>query len=31
LDALAAGIVGKNVNWVLDADFSDYFGSLDRS
>src|SRR4051812_657748 len=23
LDALAAGIVGKNVNWVLDADFSD--------
>src|SRR5690349_16919765 len=30
LDALAAGIVGKNVNWVLDADFSDYFGSLDH-
>jgi RNA-directed DNA polymerase len=29
LDALAAGIVGKNVNWVLDADFSDYFSSLD--
>ena len=25
LDALAAGIVGKKVNWVLDADFSDYF------
>jgi len=24
LDALAAGIVGKKVNWVLDADFSDY-------
>ncbi|MGI8802051.1 MAG: reverse transcriptase domain-containing protein, partial [Solirubrobacteraceae bacterium] len=23
LDALAAGIVGKKVNWVLDADFSD--------
>jgi RNA-directed DNA polymerase len=23
LDALAAGIVGKSVNWVLDADFSD--------
>ncbi len=30
LDALAAGIVGKKVNWVLDADFSDYFGSLDH-
>jgi RNA-directed DNA polymerase len=30
LDALAAGIVGKNVNWVLDADFSDYFSSLDQ-
>jgi RNA-directed DNA polymerase len=30
LDALAAGIVGKNVNWVLDADFSDYFSSLDH-
>jgi group II intron reverse transcriptase/maturase len=29
LDALAAGIVGKKVNWVLDADFSDYFSSLD--
>jgi RNA-directed DNA polymerase len=28
LDALAAGIVGKKVNWVLDADFSDYFSSL---
>jgi RNA-directed DNA polymerase len=26
LDALAAGIVGKQVNWVLDADFSDYHG-----
>jgi RNA-directed DNA polymerase len=30
LGALAAGIVGKNVNWVLDADFSDYFSSLDH-
>ena len=30
LDALAAGIVGKNVNWVLDGDFSDYFSSLDH-
>jgi group II intron reverse transcriptase/maturase len=30
LDALAAGIVGKQVNWVLDADFSDYFSSLDH-
>jgi group II intron reverse transcriptase/maturase len=30
LDALAVGIVGKNVNWVLDADFSDYFSSLDH-
>jgi RNA-directed DNA polymerase len=30
LDALAAGIVGKNVNWVLDADFSDYFSRLDH-
>jgi RNA-directed DNA polymerase len=30
LDALAAGIVDKNVNWVLDADFSDYFSSLDH-
>ena len=25
VDALAAGIVGKKVNWVLDADISDYF------
>ena len=25
-----AGIVGKKVNWVLDADFSDYFSSLDH-
>ena len=30
LDALAAGIVGKKVNWVFDADFSDYFSSLDH-
>jgi RNA-directed DNA polymerase len=30
LDALAAGIMGKKVNWVLDADFSDYFSSLDH-
>ena len=30
LDAFAAGIVGKKVNWVLDADFSDYFSSLDH-
>ena len=29
LDALAAGIAGKKVSWVLDADFSDYFSSLD--
>jgi len=30
LDALAAGIVNKKVNWVLDADFRDYFSSLDH-
>jgi len=30
LDALAAGIVGKKVNWVLDADLCDYFSSLDH-
>ena len=30
LDALAAGIVGKKVNFVLDADFRDYFSSLDH-
>jgi len=30
LDALAAGIVGKKVNWVLDAESSDYFSSLDH-
>src|ERR1039458_3764147 len=31
LDALAVGIARKKVNWVLDADISDFFGSLDRS
>jgi RNA-directed DNA polymerase len=30
LDALAAGIIGKKVNWVLDADFRDYFSTLDH-
>ena len=30
LDALAAGIVEKKVNWVLDLDFRDYFSSLDH-
>ena len=30
LDALAAGIAEKKVNWVLDADFRDYFSSLDH-
>jgi retron-type reverse transcriptase len=30
LDALAAGIYRKKVNWVLDADIRDFFGSLDR-
>jgi RNA-directed DNA polymerase len=30
LDALAAGIMGKKVNWVLDTDFRDYFSSLDH-
>jgi RNA-directed DNA polymerase len=30
LDALAAGIVNKKVNWVLDADFRDYFSTLDH-
>ena len=30
LDALAVGIRRKRVNWVLDADFSDYFSSLDH-
>ena len=31
LDALAAGVLSKRVNWVLDADIRDYFGSLDQS
>ena len=30
LDALAFGINRKRVNWVLDADFRDYFSSLDH-
>ena len=30
LDALTAGIYGKKVSWVLDADIRDFFGSLDR-
>jgi RNA-directed DNA polymerase len=30
LDALTAGITRKRVNWVLDADIRDFFGSLDR-
>ena len=30
LDALMAGIKQKRVNWVLDADIRDFFGSLDR-
>ena len=30
LDALAAGIVRRRVNWVLDADFRDFFTSLDH-
>jgi group II intron reverse transcriptase/maturase len=30
LDALTAGITGKRVNWVLDADIRDFFGQLDR-
>ena len=31
LDALAAGIKMKKVNWVLDADIRDFFGQLDRA
>jgi len=31
LDALAAGIWRKKVNWVLDADIRDFFTSLDHS
>jgi group II intron reverse transcriptase/maturase len=30
LDALAAGITRKKVNWVLDADIRDFFTSLDH-
>ena len=30
LDALAAGMYRKKVNWVLDADIRDFFGQLDR-
>jgi RNA-directed DNA polymerase len=31
LDALAVGLTRKRVNWVLDADIRDFFGSLDQS
>lgn len=31
LDALAAGILRKKVNWVLDADLRDFFTSFDQS
>jgi group II intron reverse transcriptase/maturase len=31
LDALAAGIYHKKVNWVLDADIRDFSGQLDRA
>jgi RNA-directed DNA polymerase len=31
LDALSVGIERKKVNWVLDADISDFFTSLDHS
>jgi len=30
LDALAAGIARRRVNWVLDADIRDFFGQLDQ-
>jgi len=30
LDALAAGIYGRKVSWVLDADIRDFFGQLDQ-
>ncbi len=30
LDALATGIIRKKVNWVLDADISNFFTSLDQ-
>ncbi len=31
LDALTVGIMRKKVNWVLDADIRDFFGSLDQA
>jgi RNA-directed DNA polymerase len=31
LDALAVGIIGRKVSWVLDVDVHDYFSSLDHS
>jgi retron-type reverse transcriptase len=31
LDALAVGITERKVNWVLDADISDFFTRLDHS
>ncbi|MBV9005273.1 MAG: group II intron reverse transcriptase/maturase, partial [Solirubrobacterales bacterium] len=31
LDALAVAITSKKVNWVLDADIRDFFGTLDRA
>jgi RNA-directed DNA polymerase len=30
LDALWMGIVGRKVGWILDADISDFFGSIDH-
>ena len=30
LDALATGLVRKKVNWVLDADIRDFFGTIDH-
>lgn len=31
LDALSVGILRKKVNWILDADISDFFSKLDRT
>jgi len=31
LDALAAGIYAKNINWVLDADIRDFFSGVDHA
>ncbi len=31
LDALATGITGKKVNWILDADIRDFFTKLDQA